>query len=381
MTKRKATTEKKEPDYLYRKKGYVYFRDRDKKLTPLPKDETSEAFRTAYQQLRAVLDGQPVAPVLRAAAPGETVPGSIKWFAKQYLGSRAFAKLKPSTQKAYRIGLTLMEGEIGAGMLHDLTPENVDHYSKRILDKTESEAVADHQITLISNLWEFAKGFVEFKRGARICPTLGATRHYEHNGEGHLAWPEKVIEAFDATAKHHLQEYRMGLHYTGQRGVDVIKMRWDDFEDGLMHVIQEKTGEHVWLECPEALQAMLDRKKAALTHQSSPFVFTNLWGRPYASAASLSNCLKRHMRLMRVNGKYTMHGLRKNAGIELALAGAEVPEIMAVLGHTSPKMAIFYVKQASKRRLARNATGKWNVFSRAEKLRRVMERRAALKAV
>jgi hypothetical protein len=54
---------------------------------------------------------------------------------------------------------------------------------------------------------------------------------------------------------------------------------------------------------------------------------------------------------------------------------------MAVLGHASPKMALFYVKQASKRRLAKSATGKWNAFTRTEKVRRVAERRAALRGV
>ena len=378
MTKRKATTEKKQADYIYRKKGYIYFRDpRDNSLTPLPRDEASDEFKIEHKRLKdALLDQPPAPPAERPVAKVAFLPGSIGWFIQHYQNSRAFAKLSKNTQKSYRIGLTMMAGEIGAGLLHDFTPEAVDHYSKRILDKTESEAMADQQITLITNLWQFAKGFVEFKRGSKVCPTLGATRHYEHNGVGHLAWPPEVIEKFDATAKHHLQQYRMGLHYTGQRGVDVVKMRWDDFEDGLMHVVQEKTGEHLWLQCPDPLREMLDRMPRV-----SEYVFTNLWGRPYASAASLSNCLKRHLILIQISGKYTMHGLRKNAGMELALADATVPQIMAVLGHTSPKMALFYVKQASKRRHAKAATGKWNTYIKDEKLRRVAERRATIKRV
>jgi hypothetical protein len=39
--------------------------------------------------------------------------------------------------------------------------------------------------------------------------------------------------------------------------------------------------------------------------------------------------------------------LRKTAGMALALAGCTVPEIMAVLGHTSPRMAIYDVKQGN----------------------------------
>ena len=57
---------------------------------------------------------------------------------------------------------------------------------------------------------------------------------------------------------------------------------------------------------------------------------------------------------------YTMHGLRKNAGMELAEAGAEVMEIMAVLGHKTPKMALFYCEQARQMVMNENAVGKWD---------------------
>lgn len=45
------------------------------------------------------------------------------------------------------------------------------------------------------------------------------------------------------------------------------------------------------------------------------------------------------------------HGLRKLRAISLAEKGATVPELMAVMGHASPKMATHYVKQADKMKL------------------------------
>jgi hypothetical protein len=74
--------------------------------------------------------------------------------------------------------------------------------------------------------------------------------------------------------------------------------------------------------------------------------------------------------------------------MELALAGCSVPEIMAVLGHQSPKMAIFYVKQADKVRLGETATAKLDTYIAergTERVRyaeeRVAERRATIKRV
>ena len=43
-----------------------------------------------------------------------------------------------------------------------------------------------------------------------------------------------------------------------------------------------------------------------------------------------------------------------------------------MLGHRSPKMAIFYVQQADKKRLGRTATVKWNAY---------VDERAAMKGI
>jgi len=67
--------------------------------------------------------------------------------------------------------------------------------------------------------------------------------------------------------------------------------------------------------------------------------------------------------------------------MELALAGCNVPEIMAVLGHKSPKMAIFYVQQADKIRLGETATAKWETHIQASNAERAAQRRAAIKRV
>ena len=57
-------------------------------------------------------------------------------------------------------------------------------------------------------------------------------------------------------------------------------------------------------------------------------------------------------------GHLTTHGLRKNAGVALAEAGATVPEIQAVLGHRTPHMALHYAREANKRTLAASGVRK-----------------------
>jgi integrase len=304
-------------------------------------------------------------------------PAAIGWFIERYKASTKFQGLAKGTRYNYGFALDLMKTEIGGGLLHDMTPQGVDVYSAKIA-RERGGSVADQQINLISNLWDFAKGFSEFKRGDRHNPTLGATRHYEHDGEGVLAWPDDVIEKFLETAsprKQYLVEIVNGLHYTGQRGSDLVKMKWTDYDGELINVVQQKTGERIWLHCPTPLRMMLDTMP-----RHGEFIFNSKWKRPYAHAGTLGCAIGRHLDAIKIEG-YSMHGLRKNAGMELAFAGCTVPEIMAVLGHKSPKMAMFYVKQAEKKTLGRTATVKWEVHIDDRRIKRAAHRRAGIKRV
>jgi len=55
---------------------------------------------------------------------------------------------------------------------------------------------------------------------------------------------------------------------------------------------------------------------------------------------------------------YSIHGLRKNAGNDLAEANGTEREIMAPFGHQSPQMAAHYTKRASRTTLARSVVEK-----------------------
>jgi integrase len=393
-----------ERKYLYRqpKPGggtYVYFRNPvDRKLTPLPEDEASQEFADAYEPLlAAVKAAREVKPrskdqLGRWKNPRDYTidpkvvfrPGSIGWFIDKYKTSEfGMLKLSEGTRYNYGFALDLMKKEIGTGMLHDLNQRHVDLYSSRIADQ-KGGSVADQQVTLISNLWNFAKRFPEFKPGDKLNPTIGAMHHYEHDGDGILPWPENVYEDAMTTARRHLREIITGLRYTGQRGSDLVNMKWEDYSGKKINVAQEKTGERIWVHCPKPLKQMLD----SMVRYDPAYIFTNCWKRPYAHAGTLGAAIRILVQKKCKHTDYSMHGLRKNAGIELALAGCAVPEIMAVLGHKSPKMAMFYVKLADKIRLGETATAKLDVYLEAREAERrrhieerIAERRAMIKQV
>jgi integrase len=152
-------------------------------------------------------------------------------------------------------------------------------------------------------------------------------------------------------------------------------MKRTDFDGERIRVVQEKTGSHLWLKCPKPLREALQTAPYV-----SEYILNSIWKRPYANSTTLGHAIERHLKKIGIKG-YTMHGLRKNAAVELAEAGATVEELMAVLGHKTPKMALHYCKLASQRRINDNATVKWDAEIERKAKAKVGRRRSQIKAV
>jgi integrase len=78
------------------------------------------------------------------------------------------------------------------------------------------------------------------------------------------------------------------------------------------------------------------------------YIFVHAYGVPWAGGQSLSQAIRNRLNALGIEG-YTLHGLRKNAGMELAEAGATVEEIRAVLGHKTPKTGCSIASRRARR--------------------------------
>jgi integrase len=133
----------------------------------------------------------------------------------------------------------------------------------------------------------------------------------------------------------------------------------------------------LWLNCPKPLLVALKREQRKTNRE---FIFHHAYDAPFANAQTLSHAIRNRLHALGFTD-YVMHGLRKNAGMELALAGCTVPEIMAVLGHKTPKMALYYVEQALQSEMNENAVGKWDIGIEKKAAKKVAAKRAMLRAV
>ena len=357
-----------------------YFRHAGKSFS-LPGTPGSPEFEAAYAAALAATAPPPKnvvalpqqkqttsTPIDKATARVAFLAGSIGWVVEQWLKSRAFAAYARNTQLGYRLGLDILRERLGAGLLADLDADNVDIYSAKIANE-RGTSIADLQVTLISQLWQFARTLPEFKRSGRSNPARGAIKHYSV-AKPHQPWPASVQDKFWTAAPASLQTAFMLLLYTGQRRGDVVKMKWADYDEArkTIMVVQEKTGETVPISVHRDLQqylAGLPREHDNILVHSRAAGYT---------PASLT--VRFHLILTELGlPDYNVHGLRKNAGIALAEAGCTVPQIMAVLGHRTPSMALYYAREANKHTLGAQAMAAWEKADAAKPVRK--GRRAA----
>ena len=178
-------------------------------------------------------------------------------------------------------------------------------------------------------------------------PTLGIKRP-KLGKEGWHPWAEKEIAAFEA--RHPIGSparlaFALAL-YTSQRGSDLIKMGRQHIRDGMISVVQQKTGARLWIPIHSQLKIIIDTAPAdQLT------LLISETGRPYAGASSLSHAMNRWTKEAGLIN-CPLHGLRKACCRRLAEAGCSTQEIMSISGHTSLAEVERYTKGVDQQHMA-----------------------------
>jgi integrase len=274
------------------------------------------------------------------------IPGSLAWAIERFLSSPLYNERAETTKRNYRRALDELRERYGTGLLRDLQPRHIRKIRNDIAGK--STVAADIAMSLISALWEFATEQLGLELGAD--PTHGVKRIHKVRHE-HEPWPAELIERFLREARPSLcWAVKLAL-YTGQRRSDLVKMKWSDFDGEYIQVRQQKTGALLWIPCHRALRAEL----RTMVRIADTILVGGRGGS--LTGKSLGALVRKQLRDMGVSG-YAIHGLRKNAAIELDNAGCSTQEIASITGHRTLAMVAHYSKQRDQRRHARAAMDK-----------------------
>jgi integrase len=279
-------------------------------------------------------------------APKRTARGTFADVIRRYKASADFTKLAPKTRREYGRHLDAIEAKLGEFMVRDLRRAHV----KTMRDQLqETPREANYRLSILHRLLAYAIDDELIKENV----ATNVKRLDKAKDSGYRAWPANVYQQAVAHADKELADYFRLLSYTGQRPQDVIAMTWAQVDrgEGYIAIRQQKTDEPVWVPLHPGLIAALDE-----IPKRAPQILTRASGRPWTSVNELARRTRAVMEAIGQEGQgYTPHGLRHAAGDALAEAGCSDAQIMAVLGHSTERMARTYTRTASRKRLAKSA--------------------------
>ncbi|MET4803768.1 site-specific integrase [Bradyrhizobium sp. LB11.1] len=249
--------------------------------------------------------------------------GTFMTIIAQYKAAPDFTALAQSTKRAYLAYIKLVEDEFGDLPIAALTDRRVRGEFKGWRDKfANTPRKADYAWTTLARLMSFAKD-----RG------IIATNPCERGGRLYAAdrkdkiWSEQDIAAVLSVASAEIQLALILALWSGQRQGDLLRLPWSAYESPYIRLRQSKGGRRVAMPAGTPLRALLD-----VTDRRGPLILTNTLGRPWTSDGFRTSWSKACERAG-ISG-LTFHDLRGTAVVRLAIAGASVPQIAAVTGHS-----------------------------------------------
>lgn len=268
-----------------------------------------------------------------------------------YLDSPDYARLSDGTRYNYRMALDLAGKGLGFLSVDEIRPKLVQEYLDGLAGYPGKQRIAKYVIKAVES-WAVVRDLIprDITKGTKIVGVIG----------GHEPWTDEQVATAEDHAASHLSRVISLAVSTGQRGSDVIKMRWADIsvQEGMsgIAVTQRKTGRRLWVPILPDLAA-----KMAKWDRDTLFIIMAPDGRPY-----LRNRLSHDWTIERETNaalkehkaaKLTLHGLRSTAVVRLRRAGATELEISSMVGMSEPMVAR-YSRLANQNKLAMKAAGR-----------------------
>jgi integrase len=254
--------------------------------------------------------------------------GSFAAVVRAYMMSPKFDALARSTRVSYSYLLRLAErpDTLGALPVDVIRPALVQAFLDGFADRPGQQKCAQTALKAVEK-WAIVRDLLPY-------PITTGTEAPGGTG-GHEPWTEEQVQLAEREARPHLARVITLAANTGQRGSDLVRMRWSDIEevDGRpgINVVQKKTGLVIWVPFTRELMAaaaMWERRPTfiALKEDGLPFTRQQLsdqWLRERDTRAALAPLKEAGL---------VMHGLRAFAVVRLRRSGANTGQIADMVG-------------------------------------------------
>jgi integrase len=247
---------------------------------------------------------------------------------RAYMSSPKFESLARSTKVHYSHLLRLAErpDTLGTLPVDVIRPALVQAFLDGLADRPAQQKCAQTALRAVEK-WALVRDLLPY-------PITTGTEAPGGTG-GHEPWTDEQVALAEHHARPHLARIITLASNTGQRGSDLIKMRWSDIEEyegrpGI-NVVQLKTGLVIWIPFTLQLAAAIatwERRPTfiALKEDGQPWTRQQLsdqWLRERNTRPALAPLKEARLRL---------HGLRATAVVRLRRAGATTGQIADMVG-------------------------------------------------
>jgi len=259
---------------------------------------------------------------------GHIKGGTFATVIRAYLASPKFDSLAKSTRVGYRylLGLAEQPETLGAYPVDVIRPALVQAFLDGLADRPAQQRNAQTALKAVEK-WAIVRDLLPY-------PITTGTEAPGGTG-GYGPWTDEQVELAERVLKPYLARVITLASNTGQRGSDLVKMRWSDIEEyegrpGI-NVTQKKTGLVIWVPFTQELIraiATWERRPTfiLLKEDDSPWTREQLsdhWLRARDTKPALAPFKEAGL---------VLHGLRATAVVRLRRAGATTGQIAGMVG-------------------------------------------------
>lgn len=258
----------------------------------------------------------------------------------QYLSSPQFKNLAKATQSNWKRALLLAQKTLGHLPKEQIRPSIIQAHLDGLSDFPGKQEIAKTALKAVEK-WSLVRDLMPqpFTLGVLTVGSDG----------GHEPWSDEEIEIAERSSRPDIARAVSLAINTGQRGSDIVKMRWSDLEmhDGRtwVNVIQKKTGKQ--LSIPLLFGLELEGWE-----RRPPFflvgrqISRNRLSHDWTLERDTNPALERHKERGLV-----LHGLRASTVIRLRMMGFTELEIASLIGMSEP-MVSRYSRLANQKKMA-----------------------------
>ncbi len=242
-------------------------------------------------------------------------------------------KYAPATKDVWGRELRLIarQDTLGGISIYELRPSLVQAYIDGLSGRPGKQAAALAVLRRLE-LWAIVRDKIPYPI------TMGVTR--QKSDGGHTPWEDDQVALVERYARPEIARVVTLAGNTGQRGSDLVRMRWTDIEvyNGRagINVTQQKTGKRMWVPITRELSSAMD------TWEKLPGPILRrptgiAWDRKSLTGAWATE-RDTNKKLSSLAG-LTLHGLRATACVRLLRAGANTRQIADMVGMSEPIVA------------------------------------------